>query len=528
MIWRRLTLRTRILIGYGLGLLVMSGLIGFLIVQLELINRRVVDLNANAAAEARLGAQLAARAAQAQQAVNRYLQQPQQANREQAATALDALASDLALQQSVLNSPAQRERTTDLGTRLSAYRETLQALDKLFTAQNLLRLEVSRHIIQANSLTTRMLSTAIGEAAPTSLSLLLNAQSNLQSGNAAASRMLADQSPEMSDLALASLRLAQMRLKTLQDSTDRSITLDDAIVSSSQAISATAQLAENLTALQTIRSTQLSERSADLQRSADAIAQGALANLTQATQSIEQQMRAVERGTLAVLAVTLMLAALLGARLARALTQPLNTLVAATERINQGDYEHSIPERDGGEIGQLVAAFNRMTGALRAERAELATQQSAMAERNHELEQALGQLKRAVDERETLATTVRALSVPIIPILDQVLVAPLVGEIDLDRANVLTQRLLESAASQRARLVILDITGVAMLDHDVATWLLRAARAMELLGARAMLAGVSPEVAQALVSSGADLSRLAVAPDLRAAVEFALRGRRTA
>lgn len=525
MLWRRLALRTRILIGYGAGLLLMAALIGFLLFQLEQISRQVTDINANAAAEARLGAQLAARAAQAQQAVNRYLRQPEQANRDQANTALDALASDLALQQSVLVNDQQRDRAAELGARLGAYRATLQSIGTLLFTQNQLRLTINSQIIQANSLTTRLLTSAIGDTSPTSLTLLLNAQSNLQSGNAATSRMLADQSPEMSGLALASLRLVEARLKTLQNPANRSITLDDALLATTQAISATAQLADNLTALQTIRSTELSERSNELQRSADAIAQGALANLTEATGAIELQMRATERATLAALALTLLLAALLGLRLARALTRPLTALVAATERINQGDYDHSIPERDGGEIGQLVAAFNRMTGALRDERAALALEQSALAERNRELEQALSQLQRATAERETLASTVRSLSVPIIPILKRVLVAPLVGEIDLERANMLTQRLLEGVAGQHARLVILDITGVAMLDVEVASWLVRAATAMELLGARAMLAGVSPEVAQALVASGADLSRLAVAPDLRAAVEFALRDR---
>ncbi|HRC77993.1 MAG TPA: hypothetical protein PLO33_20070, partial [Kouleothrix sp.] len=315
MLWRRLALRTRILIGYGAGLLLMAALIGFLLFQLEQISRQVTDINANAAAEARLGAQLAARAAQAQQAVNRYLRQPEQANREQANTALDALASDLALQQSVLVNDQQRDRAAELGARLGAYRATLQSIGTLLFTQNQLRLTINSQIIQANSLTTRLLTSAIGDTSPTSLTLLLNAQSNLQSGNAATSRMLADQSPEMSGLALASLRLVEARLKTLQNPANRSITLDDALLATTQAISATAQLADNLTALQTIRSTELSERSNELQRSADAIAQGALANLTEATGAIELQMRATERATLAALALTLLLAALLGLRL---------------------------------------------------------------------------------------------------------------------------------------------------------------------------------------------------------------------
>ena len=131
--------------------------------------------------------------------------------------------------------------------------------------------------------------------------------------------------------------------------------------------------------------------------------------------------------------------------------------------------------------------------------------------------------QRATAEREALATTVRTLSVPIIPILKHVLVVPLVGELELDRAHIFTQRLLEGVTNQRARLAIIDITGVAMLDPAVVRWLLNTAAALRLLGAQTMLAGVNPEVAQALVASGADLSGLDVAPDLRAAVALAMR-----
>jgi len=216
-------------------------------------------------------------------------------------------------------------------------------------------------------------------------------------------------------------------------------------------------------------------------------------------------------------------ALLLGLRLARALTRPLDTLLAATERIAQGNYQQAVASREGGEFGKLMTAFERMRVTLGQQRAEVEQQQAAMVSRNNELEQALTQLQRATAEREALATTVRTLSVPIIPILKHVLVVPLVGELELDRAHIFTQRLLEGVTNQRARLAIIDITGVAMLDPAVVRWLLNTAAALRLLGAQTMLAGVNPEVAQALVASGADLSGLDVAPDLRAAVALAMR-----
>jgi rsbT co-antagonist protein RsbR len=122
-----------------------------------------------------------------------------------------------------------------------------------------------------------------------------------------------------------------------------------------------------------------------------------------------------------------------------------------------------------------------------------------------------------------MASTVRSLSVPVIAILKQVIVVPLVGEIDEQRAHLLLERLLAGVTEQRAKIAILDVTGVPFVDAELATWLLRAASATQLLGAQCVLVGISPEVAQALVASGADLARMATRADLRSAVELALR-----
>jgi anti-anti-sigma factor len=305
--------------------------------------------------------------------------------------------------------------------------------------------------------------------------------------------------------------------------TKSDITLRDALGSATQAISSTEQLAANLAALQKTRTTQLVERSNALQQSADAIAQGALATLTAATTDLQRQMRTTEQAAVAALLAALLITVGMGIQLARALTRPLDDLVAATERINQGDYERLVGTRAGGEVGRLIGAFNQMTAALRQQRAEVSRQQAAMAERHCELEQALRQLREAASERASLVSTVHSLSVPVIPILEHVIVVPLVGELDAERARLLLQRLLDGVVAQRARLAILDITGVALIDAEGADWLLRAASAAGLVGARTVLAGTSPEVAQALVASGANLSHLHTTMDLRAAVEYALR-----
>jgi rsbT co-antagonist protein RsbR len=120
---------------------------------------------------------------------------------------------------------------------------------------------------------------------------------------------------------------------------------------------------------------------------------------------------------------------------------------------------------------------------------------------------------------------IRELSTPVLPVLDDVLVMPLVGAIDSLRAAQIAERLLEGVSASQSSLVILDITAVPMVDMSIAQHLLGAVRAVGLLGARCVLVGVRPEVAQALVSIGADLSSLSIQRDLKAGLLYVLRQR---
>lgn len=120
---------------------------------------------------------------------------------------------------------------------------------------------------------------------------------------------------------------------------------------------------------------------------------------------------------------------------------------------------------------------------------------------------------------------IRELSTPVLPVLDGVLVMPLVGAIDSQRAGQITERLLEGVSESQASLVILDITAVPVVDLHVAQHLVRAVRAVGLLGANCVLVGVRPEVAQSLVGIGADLSSLAAQRDLKAGLMYVLRQR---
>ena len=108
--------------------------------------------------------------------------------------------------------------------------------------------------------------------------------------------------------------------------------------------------------------------------------------------------------------------------------------------------------------------------------------------------------RRRVEETvRAQARRIAELSAPLIPIDDRILVVPLIGELDLKRAQRLLESLTEGVVARKARTIIVDVTGVPELDITGVEALRRSAGAVRLLGARMMLSGVRPNVASAMV-----------------------------
>jgi rsbT co-antagonist protein RsbR len=123
------------------------------------------------------------------------------------------------------------------------------------------------------------------------------------------------------------------------------------------------------------------------------------------------------------------------------------------------------------------------------------------------------------------ASTLAELSTPLIPISDRVLVMPLIGAIDSARAERVITALLHGIGAARAHIAIIDITGVPVVDSQVADALVRAARSVRLLGAEVVLTGIRPEVAQTLVSIAADLSGITTLGTLQSGIAYAMERR---
>jgi len=117
----------------------------------------------------------------------------------------------------------------------------------------------------------------------------------------------------------------------------------------------------------------------------------------------------------------------------------------------------------------------------------------------------------------------RELSTPVLQVRERLLILPIVGLIDPQRARQLTEQLLRGIRANRAKVVVIDITGVAAMDTNVANHLVQTVEASRLLGATVIVSGLSPEIAQTLVNIGVELSKMTTVGDLQGGIEEAER-----
>ncbi|TDQ36722.1 RsbT co-antagonist protein RsbRA [Aureibacillus halotolerans] len=114
------------------------------------------------------------------------------------------------------------------------------------------------------------------------------------------------------------------------------------------------------------------------------------------------------------------------------------------------------------------------------------------------------------------------LSAPLIPVFENITIMPLIGTIDTERAKLIMENLLEGVIKHRSAVVLIDITGVPVVDTMVAHHIIQAADAVRLIGAKCILVGIRPEIAQTIVTLGIDLSQFPTKSTLRKGIESAL------
>lgn len=174
------------------------------------------------------------------------------------------------------------------------------------------------------------------------------------------------------------------------------------------------------------------------------------------------------------------------------------------------------------EAQQIAADLDRANAALEVR----------IAERTHALADALdaqrtqaSELQRSLERQQSLNDLVTTLALPIIPISDDVLVVPLVGAMADDRFAQLASRVLDEIEQRHARAIMLDLTGLALIDAPLVRTLVHVAASARLLGAQVVLAGIRPEMAQMLVSLNADLSGVQTVATLQSGLTLIAPGR---
>ncbi|MEM8535868.1 MAG: STAS domain-containing protein [Chloroflexota bacterium] len=154
-----------------------------------------------------------------------------------------------------------------------------------------------------------------------------------------------------------------------------------------------------------------------------------------------------------------------------------------------------------GQSPQLVALLRDLTDQQRLEQERMALKEQVIAAQQSALLE---------------------LSTPLIPIADQVVVMPIIGVIDTTRAQRMLETLLDGVATLQTSIAILDITGVRIVDTQIANTFVRAAQAVQLLGTRIIITGIRPEVAQTMVQLGVDLQGIITYSTLQAGIAHAL------
>ncbi len=130
----------------------------------------------------------------------------------------------------------------------------------------------------------------------------------------------------------------------------------------------------------------------------------------------------------------------------------------------------------------------------------------------------LFQRERTIREQQA---AIREISTPVLPLRERLLLLPIIGAIDPPRAQQITTQLLHGIRAHRAKVVVMDITGVPTVDSAIANHLIQTVQAARLMGATVIVSGLSPEVAHALVRIGVDLSAVSTVGALQDGIEAA-------
>jgi anti-anti-sigma regulatory factor/HAMP domain-containing protein len=210
---------------------------------------------------------------------------------------------------------------------------------------------------------------------------------------------------------------------------------------------------------------------------------------------------------------------LLGVQLfsADAVGRPMAALLAGVERLTRGEYNTRVEAGARNEVGILGRAVNTMAETIEEQTRGLREQYAVAEAARLEAERTQQHIAEQLATIEQQAGVIREMSVPVLPVSNDTLVMPLIGALDTARLGEVQEQALQAIERNHTRHFLLDLTGVLMVDSQVAQGLLRVVQAARMLGAQVTLIGIRPEVAQSMVTLGVEGSTFHTARDLQTA-----------
>ena len=207
----------------------------------------------------------------------------------------------------------------------------------------------------------------------------------------------------------------------------------------------------------------------------------------------------------------------------RSIVMPVERLAEAAGRLAAGRFDERVPPERVKEFARLATAFNEMASRLQKSYTQLEQQMAQVEIETVERERAQAESLRLQQEViKAQEQAIRELSTPVVPVMERIIVMPLVGSIDSMRARDVTRTLLAGIQEHRAKVVIMDITGVSVVDSGVVNHLNKTIHAARLKGARTIVTGISDAVAETIVDLGIDWSNVDTLGDLQTGLQTAL------
>jgi anti-anti-sigma regulatory factor/HAMP domain-containing protein len=209
--------------------------------------------------------------------------------------------------------------------------------------------------------------------------------------------------------------------------------------------------------------------------------------------------------------------------LVRTVVHPLRTLHDATIIVAGGDLKHQVPVSGNHELGDLARAFNQMVSVVADQQGELQRQISLAETARSEAEAARQTVVAQLAQIEIQQHTISEMSIPVLPVDTATLVMPLIGSLGHERLQLAQAQALQSVEQAHVSHLVVDITGVPVVDTLVAQGLIQLVRATRLLGTTTVLVGVRPEVAQTIVGLGLHFDEIVTMGTLREGIAYAQR-----